>query len=56
MARYVALWVVTILRIFITYKPAPFFGILSLIALVAGLISIVRFLVLFCLARDMFSP
>ena len=31
MARYVALWVVTILRIFITYKPAPFFGILSLI-------------------------
>src|SRR6476620_8863037 len=51
MPRYVALSVVTILRIFITYKPAPFFGILSLIALVAGLISIVRFLVLFCLGR-----
>ena len=51
MPRYVALSVVTILRIFITYKPAPFFEILSLIALVAVLISIVRFLVLFCLGR-----
>jgi hypothetical protein len=50
-SRYVALSVVTILRIFITYKPARFFGILSLIALVPGLISIVRFLVLFWLGR-----
>ncbi len=49
--RYVALSVLTILRIFITYKPARFFGILSLIAFVPGLISIARFLVLFWLGQ-----
>ena len=49
--HYVALSVLTILRIFITYKPARFFGILSLIALVPGLISIARFLVLFWLGQ-----
>ena len=49
--RYVALSILTILRIFITYKPARFFGILSLIALTPGLISIIRFLVLFWLGQ-----
>jgi glycosyltransferase involved in cell wall biosynthesis len=49
--RYIALSILTILRIFITYKPARFFGLLSLIALVPGLISIARFLVLFGLGQ-----
>jgi glycosyltransferase involved in cell wall biosynthesis len=45
--QYVWRSMVTILRIFITYKPARFFGILSLLALIPGLIAIGRFLVLF---------
>jgi glycosyltransferase involved in cell wall biosynthesis len=49
--RYIGLSVLTILRIFITYKPARFFGILGLIALVPGLISIARFFVLFWLGQ-----
>ena len=50
-SRYVALSVLTILRIFITYKPARFFRLFSLIALVPGSISIARFLVLFWLGQ-----
>jgi hypothetical protein len=49
--RYIARSVVTVVRIFITYKPARFFGILSLIALLPGLIAIVRFLVLFSMGQ-----
>ena len=44
--HYVWRSLVTILRIFITYKPARFFGILSLLALFPGLIAIGRFLLL----------
>jgi hypothetical protein len=44
---YVWRSVVTILRIFMMYKPARFFGILSLLALIPGLIAIFRFLFLF---------
>lgn len=47
--HYVWRSVVTILRIFITYKPARFFGILSLLALIPGLLAIGRFLFLFAL-------
>ncbi len=47
--RYVWRSLITILRIFIVYKPARFFGMLSLIVLVPGLIAICRFLVFYAL-------
>jgi hypothetical protein len=47
--RYVWRSLVTILRIFIVYKPARFFGMLSVIVLVPGLIAIFRFLILYAL-------
>jgi glycosyltransferase involved in cell wall biosynthesis len=45
--RYVWRSIVTILRIFITYKPARFFGLLSLSVLLPGLIVIGRFLIFY---------
>lgn len=42
--RYVWRSLITIIRIFIVYKPARFFGMLSVILLVPGLIAIFRFL------------
>lgn len=47
MPHYVWRSFVTIVRIFLTYKPARFFGILSLLALIPGLVAIGRFLLLF---------
>jgi glycosyltransferase involved in cell wall biosynthesis len=49
--RYVWRSLITILRIFIVYKPARFFGMLSAIVLVPGLIAISRFLVFYALGE-----
>jgi glycosyltransferase involved in cell wall biosynthesis len=46
-SRYIWRSGLTIIHIFIVYKPVRFFLILSLIALLPGLIAIVRFLVFF---------
>jgi hypothetical protein len=47
--HYIWRSVLTILRIFIMYKPARFFGILSLLALIPGFVAIGRFLFLFAM-------
>lgn len=47
MPQYVWRSIFTVVRIFVTYKPARFFGILSLMALIPGLTVICRFLILF---------
>jgi glycosyltransferase involved in cell wall biosynthesis len=50
-SRYVWRSIVTILRIFIIYKPARFFGLLSLITLLPGLIVIGRFLFFYAMGE-----
>jgi hypothetical protein len=49
--KYVARSFVTICRIFITYKPARFFALLSLLAFVPGIIVITRFFFFYALGE-----
>jgi hypothetical protein len=51
MPVYISRSVVTIIRIFILYKPTRFFGLLALVAFVPGLIAILRFLVFYLIGQ-----
>lgn len=49
--RYIYRSIIVILRIFIIYKPARFFGLLSLLFLVPAIVAILRFLILYSMGE-----
>ncbi len=49
--NYIWRSIITILRIFVIYKPARFFGLLSLIAMTPALLAILRFLIYFAIGE-----